>query len=88
MENSATVSFDSVSMLLGKATIEGGAIYASGSGISSLTLLNCPSTLSYFESAQDGGFMYITLPDLAITTTNCSWNNLLASSRGGLIYGD
>ena len=41
MNNAASVTFDGVLMTNGKAFNNGGAIYASGTGTSTLTFLNC-----------------------------------------------
>ena len=62
----------------GRARRHGGAIYSEGTGASSITFKDCPNDMEYFETDENGGFMYINNPDTTFTSENCNYNHLYA----------
>jgi predicted outer membrane repeat protein len=79
MINSAFASFSNVAMNYGKARHYGGAIYVGGSGPSTLSLSNCASDITYFESYYDGGFLYVANPSVTLGSQNCCFNHYKAA---------
>lgn len=55
-------------MTHGRSVLYGGAFYAFGNGIGSLTIKNCNSMIEYFD-AVEGGFIYINNPLFKFTTS-------------------
>ena len=45
MNNTAKITFTSITMSYGKAMMYGGAIYAGGSGTANITFTNCASII-------------------------------------------
>jgi hypothetical protein len=69
---------------------DGGAIYASVSGpdvAASLTFMNCGAMTLFESTAGNGGFFYLNNKLFTLDSTGCSWSNLYAALKGGLIYG-
>lgn len=75
-------------MKYGRAINAGGSIYTTGSGVSSITFQNCADIVSYFETENNGGFMYFNNPDSTFSSTNCDYDNMLALLKGGFVYGN
>jgi hypothetical protein len=89
MINAATMTFSGVSMKHGKAMWDGGAIYATGTGVSSINFNTCGGNIQqYFESVNNGGFIYADNSQLTVTSSNCNWNHLYANDMGGFVYGN
>jgi hypothetical protein len=65
----------------------GGAIYNTGTGVSSIIIRNCAAPINYFEAYGNGGFMYINNPQTTVTSTNCGYNHMKSYSMGGFVYG-
>ena len=76
MLNTASVTFNSVTMNYGRARRYGGAIYSGGTGASSITFSNCAAAVTHFESTNHGGFMYIANPSTTVSSTNCNYNHM------------
>ena len=94
MMNDALVEIINPTMSFGKARVYGGAIYAGGSSntrstptIPTLTISGCTTGPTYFDSKQDGGFLYSDNPDLDVVISSCSFSNLYAHDYGGFAKG-
>ncbi|CDW74791.1 UNKNOWN [Stylonychia lemnae] len=86
MLNNATVQIERLSMKYGKSREKGGAFYIEGNGASSLKILNCKTTLEYFQSVHQGGFIYNENPMLNLSISNCDIYHVKSGSLGGLVY--
>ncbi|CDW87526.1 UNKNOWN [Stylonychia lemnae] len=88
MVNNASVAVNRLKISYSKSRLQGSAFYIEGKGQTELKILNCPDKLEYFESSQDGGFLYNSNPDLDLNISNCIINHVYSASDGGLLYFD